>query len=573
MKTCFVLLLITCSVLIYKQFFVSDQLQICNASPFELFYSVVAHSTYKPELPAVVYIVADKAQQYLGTSPLIKKAFLANFWVNGPQGALSTLKAGVCHEYKAGYKLHQNEYYVYATTGIKALNIDTPSRKTLNYAYNLPETPGVNLAWEGDIEQSCYANSNLCSRITPAPVKAFCLNKEGLNKEGLSKAGLAKTALSIKAKTKKNALDTTLDYTRFENSACLNRVKNGVIKAFDVIPVKFTIDGQVVKVFTAPSIGPLNLDKVVKIKTLHDRVNLHSYLIKSALNFHLSFLKNWADKELPFHFGATLDDFNGHLKPGVKLSNVIPSSIFGDIRKVKNGDVIEQINGRAVYSNIDVFGELINHGLHQQKGIEKPLSVFGRHANGAAFFYQDSYFFNTKYGQFSGIDKNDALTFGFLDALSLGNAAHSICIARQVPSRLANGLRWLSEALSAEKKSLGRSKNPDYDACHWRESQELAVAQQKHAKVYSNAAWLTIITPSAPRLLFSKAANTYIKGAIANRKVRGIVVSSSLEMVETGIYFANDKSPLQSNKQVADDFVRSLPYIAGLMISVGVLTR
>lgn len=358
----------------------------------------------------------------------------------------------------------------------------------------------------------------------------------------------------------------------------------GHLAGFSSIKLRDAVDDTVVHLISAPSLPLVDPRKFKKVEALRKEIRRAASSLRTVVVRHQRFAARYPGHIMPYHLGAKLEDHNGALSSGIVLRKPARLTIFGDAMPLRDGDILYRINDHDVFSPIDVHDALLAHGGSRKLGVSKALKlVVGRRGN----FYtiNTTLFFNERHPSFAGERKGDAVYYGFMDAASLGLAAEANCASRQLPSLAQDTLRGvqallygLADAASdkparRDRKYIPAANYEDFGACVWRAEQEIALAQQKHKKDFQNAAWITVFTPSAPRLLLQKGASTAVKTKARKTALASIASTVGFELVETGLFFLNDQSPLQGPADVARDFYYAMPYVAGISASIAVVGR
>jgi len=448
------------------------------------------------------------------------------------QDYAAALSPGHCNSFDIGRKKDDLKYIIYAaTTHWVNNNKKTRNENTnlINYVYGLPSDEIKNIYWEALTQKSA----------------SYCLPK-------FSKAGW-----NLRKSSNTKGCDAKNHKSPFVPFQTVDRLAQ--------------INGDVYYILMAPGLNTVNMNNFSNGEELRAAIYSTASGLRQVIGRHLTFLAKWTGHPVPLHLGAELEDHNGPLASGVTVHNPVLISIFGDTLPFRHGDVLFKMNETDIFAPADVFQALIDHGYSYSRGITEPVNiVYGR----AGKFYstKTSYFFNEGYHQFSGDRKDEATFYGLLDAIALGLAAESLCAGENGLVGLADGLNsfanWLDKSIERKKFEYRSMRE-----CIWSHESAIALAQQKHRDIYTNAAWLTIIFPNAPRLLLQKGATRVVKKVARNSAIASSFAGVGLELAETGFFFLNDRSALQTHANVAEEYVRSLPFIAGFTLAVGVIGR
>lgn len=90
---------------------------------------------------------------------------------------------------------------------------------------------------------------------------------------------------------------------------------------------------------------------------------------------------------------------------------------------------------------------------------------------------------------------------------------------------------------------------------------------------FDNVAWFTIITPSAPRLFFSRSLKRNLTKAGASKALAGMAATTSLEILETSLWTLKDASPNATVNDRINMVKTVVPYSAGLGFLSAVIFR
>ena len=173
--------------------------------------------------------------------------------------------------------------------------------------------------------------------------------------------------------------------------------------------------------------------------------------------------QKWDSTSPRFELGANLDDTSGPFEVGVDATEIPQTTILGDFIEIPESGMIYEINGQAIYSEVDIYETLAEHG--DSKGIMSPITVgiYNESAELTEGVYTTRYRFNPKAQQHFDTD---------VSSLELGGY----------------GLLFNSTFLTCGVKSiftdLGGST---LNQCAWIDDQRFAFTRQMNQKKYDSA--------------------------------------------------------------------------------------
>ncbi len=345
--------------------------------------------------------------------------------------------------------------------------------------------------------------------------------------------------------------------------------EKAVLQKFIKLDDPFKNSKRPFHIFSAPLINEPSNWGNVRARSKAQNATWLARTMRSTLLNDIKVREDYPDNQYPFHLGVQLVDRNGPLKPGVEVGQTAAKTIFDDSMPLKPGMRIAAINGESIYSPYDVFSALEAHGFSRSHGIRVPLSI---ETSGDGII-EHVYFFNEKHRRYRGDRTGRVLFYGVVDSLSLGHAAETTCGGRTALVGVANALNFLSNKLSEPADRKEYAKLPDYQECVWRTEQDIGLAIQKNSEMFTASAWLTIFSPGGLRVFADKPLKKKMTKLFGKSRTVRAVTAMSAELAETAIYFANDRSPLQSYADAKRDFVRAIPYISGISFSLGIIGR
>lgn len=280
-----------------------------------------------------------------------------------------------------------------------------------------------------------------------------------------------------------------------------------------------------------------------------------------AIENQKQYQMTWEGREKPYDFGFSLEnnptDYS-RFKPGVRIEEVVPKTIFQDEMPFQRGDILISLNGQNVYSYEDAYPILHEHATSMKKGILVPYS-FSIIRSGQVVEGLSTYFFNERYWPSPEDDKLWAMYFGVANAMTIGAEALGHCTLKKI----GNGVLDLAREIFDKNKKIKQSDSESFRKCRWRTNQYTARVKQKYLDYHDNAAWLGLITPSAPRLIFTgmltKSAARVVGPGLAR-----IAATTALETVETVAWTIRDSSPLTTHEELLRDAKHVAPYGAGI---------
>ena len=282
---------------------------------------------------------------------------------------------------------------------------------------------------------------------------------------------------------------------------------------------------------------------------------------RKAIENQIQFLKTWGGKERPYDFGFVLKNNPSEysrFKPGIKIEGVVPNTIFQDEMPFQPGDILISLEGKTVYSYEDAYLILHEHASSIKKGILVPYS-FSVIRAGQIVQGFSTYFFNERYWPSPEEDKLWAMYFGVAGAVTLGAEAIGHCTIKKI----GNGTWDLVLDIFDKEATIERSESESFEKCRWRTNQYAARVKQKYLDFHDNAAWLGLITPSAPRLILTGALKKKMARALGPGLAR-IAATTALETAETVAWTIIDSTPLTNNEEILRDIKHVAPYGAGI---------
>ncbi|MEL6570961.1 MAG: PDZ domain-containing protein [Pseudomonadota bacterium] len=252
--------------------------------------------------------------------------------------------------------------------------------------------------------------------------------------------------------------------------------------------------------------------------------------------------------QFPFSPGGDLADFNGPIMPGVQLTSAASRDLYGRPLGLRSGDIILEINNRPVFGISDANQLLINHGLSREHGIESPV-VYSVFRNGQNHRIESAYFFNPRYRSQGSGQSGIAFWYGVGDAVGFGQTPEIVCYGGNVGKFVGNVIAGLVDGAASvindrpfDKRSLSVFEYHDAGECNWQKHQNRALAMQMDESTYQDSQWFTIISPSAVRMLGSKALQRQARKQLG-RTVGSRVSNAALEVLETSLWSMGTEPP------------------------------
>lgn len=297
--------------------------------------------------------------------------------------------------------------------------------------------------------------------------------------------------------------------------------------------------------FESPNLYMYEVGSSVRtsISTAQDRARKTAH----AIDRQQFYSREWQG-QFPFSPGGELADFNGPLMPGVQLTSAASRDLYGRPLGLLSGDILLEINGRPVFGVSDANQLLINHGLSRDHGIEVPVS-YSVFRDGRNHRLQSTYFFNPRYRS-QGVDQSGiAFWYGVGDAVGFGQTPEIVCYGGNVIRFFGNAARAAIEGVDAwvnerkfDKRTFNTFEYYDAGECNWQKHQNRALAMQMDERAYQDSQWFAIISPSAVRMLGSKALQRHARKQLG-RSVGGRVSSAALEVLETSLWSMGTEPP------------------------------
>lgn len=294
--------------------------------------------------------------------------------------------------------------------------------------------------------------------------------------------------------------------------------------------------------------------------------------LSDAFNRQISYEKNFRNKDVPFFIAGEMTDLNGPFNVGLQVNKAITKSIKGFPLSIRDGDVLVSMNGKTVFSPEDFYILLHQHATSYEGGIEEPIMLEAIRGN-KIISMQSTYFFNRKYWGYSSKQETETIVNGVIDAVTLGYTAKAKCGAGKTLYTVAKGLDWVAKKLSERSHSSREIKEIDFDKCVWKHTQTIAKQRQFGGDLFDNAAWLSVVTPSAPRLLLSKAMGKKGVKIFGSRQTGRMLSTVAGETAETLLWTINGASPLSSTEQIIGDLKKTAPYAVAIGVVAGMLNR
>ena len=438
-----------------------------------------------------------------------------------PNGGLSVLEPGKCEKHDIGRPKVGDVYYAYASTELFEQHA-SQNQRLLQYVYNHVTDDRKNVIWQGEDLRICL------------PL----------------------------------AMDGHFSISNSKTSACRKQHLAVGLKKISRTEKK---NGNIYNILVAPDLGTVDIANLEDSTTIEAEIGRNAKGLRKVIERHVAFIEKWSGHEVPFHLGADVNDDNGPLSIGLQISNATSKSIFGDDLPLQAGDILYRINDIDVFTSYDVSQALIEHGFRYDKGITEPIEVIFARGN-EVFRAKMSYFFNENYYLWSGDRTNDAVYYGVLDAISLGFAAEANCVGRNTPAFINNSLGAVLEMFNSSV-TIQKLGYDDWDICIWRAETEIALAKQKENEIYTRATWVIVAISSAPRALIQGSLRYGVRRVAGRAAASNLLTDVALSLVETGFFFLNTKSPLQSYADVTDEYIHSLPNVAGISLAVGIIKR
>lgn len=277
------------------------------------------------------------------------------------------------------------------------------------------------------------------------------------------------------------------------------------------------------------------------------------------------FGRTWPDpaSSYPYDIGLGLADHNGFDYMGVQVTEVSArKTIFGDPMPFEVGDIIVGLNGTAVFHKADFLVLLNNHATDRSRGILVPVELHVMRGD-ELHKVRTTYFFNDNHWtrNHGDSEKAEAVAAGLAETVGLGRRGGALFeVGARNIGRLARDFIRLTavEGDPWEDMTPSDYRNPVTET--WAVLQENARLRQMYPEAFDAGAWLGFVTPSAPRLLFTRAFGKSLVKRGLSRTVASIGSSVTLEVAEGVIWTVGTAGPLQSTESTISDIVDTMPY-------------
>ncbi len=302
-------------------------------------------------------------------------------------------------------------------------------------------------------------------------------------------------------------------------------------------------------------------------------------VLSEAFSRQAKFQRSWPNpgSDFPYYTGLALEDHNGADYPGLLVAAVdAKTTIFGDEIPFREGDVITTFGGTTVFHPAGLHTLLYAHATDREKGIQVPIAV--QYVRDKQLYNVNTlFFFNEGHWKRAedDLEKAHAFAAGIEETVGMsktGGAAVEVGV-KNVGRAIWNFIEWSAvEGDPWEDMEPVEYRNPIKE--HWEIRQTHARLQQMYPDAFDAGTWVGFVTPSAPRLLFTKTLGKSMVKRGLSRTAASIATSVTLEIAEGVIWTVGTSSPLQSRDQILSDIKAVIPFsAAGGLISGSPIRR
>lgn len=302
-------------------------------------------------------------------------------------------------------------------------------------------------------------------------------------------------------------------------------------------------------------------------------------VLGAALSRQAKFSRSWPNpgEDFPYYTGLELEDHNGAEFPGLLVTAVnAKTTIFGDEMPFQVGDIITSFADASVFHPAGLHTLLYDHATDREKGAHVPIDVQLIRENRIQSL-QTLCFFNEGHWKRTDSELSQAHAFasGVEETVGLGKTGGAVLegALRYAGTAAWNFLEWTAiEGDIHEDMEPKEFRNPVEQ--HWEIRQTHTRLQQMYPKAFEAGTWAGFVTPSAPRLLFTKTLGKNLVKRGLSRTAASVTSSVTLEMVEGVVWTIGSSSPLRTNQQVLDDIKKVMPFAAaGGLVSASPIRR
>jgi hypothetical protein len=250
--------------------------------------------------------------------------------------------------------------------------------------------------------------------------------------------------------------------------------------------------------------------------------------------------KNWQGRIPSFHLGGPLTDSNSALVPGIDVTSLPRTSVWGESVALPEKGRIIAVNGREIYGIPDLYQAISDHGFNMAAGVQKPIkltmqvgmskSEIAEHTGEVRLLFTPgaAQAFNTDVNGFSEGLKS-GLTAG-LPQIKCAGKAGVTAVFNQVNLMFGN-----EDSIEAVE---------DYGICTWRSYEQAAYAIQFDTDSYRAAELLSMMIPMSRLAGIGKtiAGTRAVRGANAAR-IGTILIDGAVEGLIDGAFSIGMQPP------------------------------
>lgn len=312
-----------------------------------------------------------------------------------------------------------------------------------------------------------------------------------------------------------------------------------------------------------------------------DLAKLQLKALRSAVLHQMEDEKELGGRTIVGYLGARIVDANSPLSPGIEIETAMAEDIFGYPQRISAGDTILAINGKPVFSMIELQAEIQRHAMDLKRGINKALSlkIVGEQCPDTCTV-PAYYFFNEAYsGQAS---QEEAMAWGISNAFLYGQATWVSCIGSELGKLGINilGAGWEAYNAVREGRQYDKAKATvvtprtpqEIELCIWENEQRSALSRQTQQQYYAQAEMFGIMLPTGVGAYLAKPLmKGMAKGAIKRGTGRALATAVMAEVVETSLWSFGSGPPGLSLQDRMKSVRSDLPYAVGFGVAGGTL--
>ncbi len=202
--------------------------------------------------------------------------------------------------------------------------------------------------------------------------------------------------------------------------------------------------------------------------------------------------KKWSVVTPNFILSANIDDLNGYLGYGVYFNEGKPDGAYHEYIRIPEEGVIDELNGREIWSKYDIYEALHRHGHSRTAGIAVPLRIRMR---GVQEDVQARYLFNE-----SNLPYFLHVTNGFIEGFIESATFSQNWIACTGETLLKAGSNLLLSSITSDYDEGFQYRSffkiHDMPECQWRKTQQYAYAAQAYPDNYDFGQIATYFLPT-----------------------------------------------------------------------------